>query len=107
MASKTVIELIDDIDGSPATETIPFSLDGVAYEIDLSDVNAKTLREGLTPYINAGRRVGGRKNTGAKTSTANKVDTKAVREWAKSHGLEVGEYGRIPRSIIERYEAAQ
>ena len=36
MAKKTHIELVDDIDGSKADETIAFSIDGAHYEIDLS-----------------------------------------------------------------------
>jgi hypothetical protein len=41
MATRIVTELHDDIDGSDATQTVRFALDGVEYEIDLSDRNAK------------------------------------------------------------------
>ena len=36
-------------------------IDGVSYEIDLSAKNAKKLREELKHWIDAGRRVGGRR----------------------------------------------
>lgn len=41
MATRTVIELIDDLDGSEATETVRFGLDGTEYEIDLAGQNAE------------------------------------------------------------------
>jgi hypothetical protein len=48
MAKKTVVLLEDDIDGSEATGTLSFALDGSDYEIDLNEGHAKELREGLT-----------------------------------------------------------
>ena len=33
MARKTIVELVDDIDGRPADESITFALDGFTYEI--------------------------------------------------------------------------
>ena len=47
MARKTYVELIDDLTGEKAEETVSFALDGVAYEIDLSEENAAKLREEL------------------------------------------------------------
>ena len=44
MARRTVVEHTDDLDGSAATETVAFGLDGVDYEIDLSARNAARLR---------------------------------------------------------------
>lgn len=61
MASKTLIEFIDDLDGSPATQTVTFAVDGVTYEIDLNDPNAAQLREDINRWTEHGRRVGGRR----------------------------------------------
>ena len=36
MAQKVQVLLVDDLDGGEASETVSFSLDGTAYEIDLS-----------------------------------------------------------------------
>jgi hypothetical protein len=60
VASKTVVELFDDLDGGRADETVIFALDGVEYEIDLSTANAATLRDGLAEYIGHGHKVTGR-----------------------------------------------
>ena len=51
MASKTVVELYDDMDGGLADETVRFALDGVEYEIDLSAEHAAALRDTLAVYI--------------------------------------------------------
>jgi hypothetical protein len=51
VASKTVVELFDDLDGGRADETVRFALDGVEYEIDLSVKHAAALRDMLAVYI--------------------------------------------------------
>ena len=62
MAKKVTVTLVDDFDGSgPADETVEFSIDGVSYEIDLSAKNAQKLRDDFKHWIDAGRRVGGRR----------------------------------------------
>jgi hypothetical protein len=66
VASKTVVELFDDLDGGRADETVVFSLDGVEYEIDLSTTNAATLRDGLAEFISHGHKVGNRARRAAK-----------------------------------------
>ena len=85
---RVVTELVDDIDGSTAEETVSFSLDGVEYEIDLSKQNASNLRKGLDEYVSHGRRTGGRAKRGPAKGRpgADKTDTGAIRDWAQSHG---------------------
>ena len=41
MSSKVLVVLEDDLDGSKASETVTFAIDGTQYEIDL---NEQTLR---------------------------------------------------------------
>jgi hypothetical protein len=57
VAQRVEIVLVDDLDGSDASETVRFNLNGQDYEIDLSESNGTALRELLTVYVNAGRRV--------------------------------------------------
>jgi hypothetical protein len=66
MAQRRVVELIDDLDGKVLdhAETVTFGLDGVDYEIDLSDKNAAKLRGALAPYVAAGRAKSGRRSGG-------------------------------------------
>ncbi|RZQ64871.1 Lsr2 dimerization domain-containing protein [Amycolatopsis suaedae] len=61
MAKNTAVQLLDDITGEPAEETVLFAFEGIEYQIDLSGENAETLREVLERHANAGRRTGGRK----------------------------------------------
>ena len=51
MAQKVNIILVDDIDGSDATQTVSFGLDGANYEIDLNDKNASKLPDALAAYV--------------------------------------------------------
>jgi hypothetical protein len=110
MAQKTVVLLEDDLDGGVATETVTFSLDGVSYEMDLSEQNAERLRGLFGPYVEAGRRLGGRSTTSTRSRAtgAAKVDPTqlaAIRAWARGRGLEINDRGRIPGRIIEQYNA--
>lgn len=107
MASKTFVVLEDDIDGSEGAETVTFALDGVTYEIDLSDKNAAKLRKALGTYTGAGRRI--RRTTATTAHTVNSatgVDNTAVRAWAASNKIHVNARGRIPTQVIEQYREA-
>src|SRR5438477_2210126 len=44
MARTVQVQLLDDIDGSKADETLTYGLDGTNYEIDLSAAHAEKLR---------------------------------------------------------------
>jgi hypothetical protein len=102
MAQKVVTLLEDDLDGSKASETILFALDGVEYAIDLNDAHASELREALSRFIKAARKTGGR----ARTARAGSSNAREVRLWAAGQGLQVNTRGRIQADIMEKYEAA-
>ncbi len=109
MAQKVNIVLVDDLDGSEADETVTFGLDGTTYEIDLTDANAAALREALSGYVGHARKVTGGARRGRKSSggsSSGGTNTKDVREWAKSQGMEVSERGRISADVQRAYDAA-
>ncbi|PLC10763.1 hypothetical protein AUQ48_17075 [Kocuria flava] len=109
MAQKVHIQLEDDIDGGPAEETITFALDGRGYEIDLSAANAEKLREALRPFVAAGRKDTATTGTRRKRTTgasASSSETAKIRAWAKEHGHEVSDRGRIQQHIKDAYYAA-
>ncbi|MCT9625999.1 Lsr2 family protein [Pseudarthrobacter equi] len=108
MAKKTVVVLEDDIDGSEASETISFALDGSEYVIDLNEGHANELRGALSRFTDAGRKVsGGRGRPAARTkSSQSGPDAKAVRMWAVENGIQVNTRGRIQADVVEKYEAA-
>lgn len=113
MARKIIHQLIDDIDGTEITpgsgDTVHFSLDGTAYEIDLTDENAAALRGALAQFVAAGRRLG---RDGALAPVkrggggSGRSDLAAVREWANANGHAVSDRGRVPGSILDAYDAA-
>ncbi|MGC7495274.1 histone-like nucleoid-structuring protein Lsr2, partial [Xanthomonas citri pv. citri] len=51
MAQRVRVDLVDDVDGSPAEESVNFALDGVNYVIDLSAENASKLRDALSLWV--------------------------------------------------------
>lgn len=116
MAQKTVLELVDDLDGGPADETVTFALDGVEFEIDLSAENAARLRDTLAEFVGHARRTGGRKSRATKATASapastpaaanGKPDTQAVREWARSQGETVAERGRVPQALVIKFQEA-
>jgi Lsr2 len=112
VAQKVLVEILDDIDGSSAAQTVQFGLDGVTYEIDLSDGNASALRDELARYIAAGRRIGGRKvrvatGQSTTTSTTDRERNQQIRAWANENGYEVSERGRLSSEVIAAFEQAQ
>lgn len=108
MAQKVNITLVDDIDGSDATETVTFGLDGTTYEIDLNDKNASALRDALANYVGHARKLSGSRRTRSSSarSTAGGAPASEVREWARANGFKVPDRGRIPSEVRSAYDAA-
>jgi nucleoid-associated protein Lsr2 len=106
---RTVI-LVDDLDGSEATEQVRFALDGRSYEIDLSAENSAILREALAPYISAARRRSGRRSSYTSAAPArpasDREHNQSIREWAATQGMKISERGRIPSTVLEAYRAS-
>ena len=111
MAQRVQTILVDDIDGrelGDGGQTIRFGWLGAEYSIDLSQANVDKFAAAIMPYVNAGQRIGGRRSR-ISSSTSNghgQVDTRAVRAWAASNGIELSSRGRIPADVIEKYKAA-
>ena len=117
MARRIVHQLVDDLDGTVLDvgegETVLFSLDGVAYEVDLTAENARALRDSLERFITAGRRISASRgstttggNSGRTRRRSGQTDYSGIRAWAKDNGYSVSERGRVPAAVIEAYEAA-
>ena len=107
VAQRTVITLIDDLDHREIEadgQTIRFAYQGIQYEMDLSEKNAKKLDKALAPFVAAARRVSTRAPR-PKVIAAG-VDAKAVRKWAESTGIQVSDRGRIPARVVEQYRVA-
>lgn len=113
MARKTLVQLVDDLDGSAITEgegrTVAITFDGVSYELDLSTEHADELDSLLQPYLDAARKVG-RKTAGRPSSSSSSksdpAELQKIREWAKENGHAVSDRGRISSVVRDAYDAA-
>lgn len=126
MARIVQVQLIDDLSGQDADETLRFGLDGADYEIDLTTDHAAELRQILGKYVDHARRLGGtparpetrnqRGATGrpgtaarrdARTAPAGREETQKIRDWATANGYNPSVRGRISQEIKKAYAAAQ
>ncbi|HWO68146.1 MAG TPA: Lsr2 family protein [Umezawaea sp.] len=109
MAQQMIIELVDDLDGGAADETVTFGLDGVDYQIDLSGCNATRLRDELAAFVAHGRRTGvaGRRIRAAPPAPTDHEQNQRIRAWAREAGFLINDRGRISAEIIDKFHAAQ
>lgn len=106
MAQRVKVQLIDDLTGDEAEETVKFGIDGITYEIDLTAENARKLREQLNPYLEKGRKARGRSAAQPRPRTSDRENTQRIRQWAEKHGYHPSSRGRISKNILEAYQAA-
>ncbi|WP_063005765.1 histone-like nucleoid-structuring protein Lsr2 [Nocardia salmonicida] len=114
MARKVIVSIVDDFDGtSEADETATFGIDGVAYEIDLSDTNATKLRDTFDQWLPYARRIGRAKTSTGRLATKTPAsapirrnDLADIRAWASKNGHTVSTCGQISTEFIAAYEAA-
>lgn len=115
MAERIVRQLVDDVDGSEIPdgggERIQFSLRGVEYQIDLSSANVTKLNKALKPYVDAATKVRSSRERRSKRPGSHdgsaKDERAAIRVWARKHGHEVADRGRISADIVEAFEASR
>jgi hypothetical protein len=117
MATTTETRYVDDLDGSTDNvNTRRFSLDGVAYEIDLAEHNIETLRKALRPYLAVARRL---PKTSRLTSTVTATsharvtrktapEAKIIRSWWKANQKKaklppLRTHGVIPTVVRDAY----
>ena len=110
VVQRTVVELTDDLDGSEATDTIRFGLDGVAYAIDLNDEHIDAFRETLDPYLSAARRAdrdapAPTRRAASASASPKRADLAEVRSWAVEQGWEISSRGRVPQQVLDAYDA--
>lgn len=119
MAKKVKTWLTDDLEAMSgkdveATQTVPFGIDGVSYEIDLCDKNAVKMRNDIEQWVKSARRTGGRRiGSGMASKVAAPAggkmtaeQSKAIREWLRKNVDEykdLGNRGRIPEAGIQLF----
>ncbi|OBA30880.1 histone-like nucleoid-structuring protein Lsr2 [Gordonia sp. 852002-51296_SCH5728562-b] len=121
MATIRSVAFVDDLDGREIdlddVHSVLWSWLGVEYQLDISSANLDKVENGrvtVAKLLEASTRVGGRKQSTAPRVTTKKppsptksaASTSDIREWAIEEGYEVGPRGRLPKEIVEAYEAA-
>jgi hypothetical protein len=114
MTPSVTAMVIDDIGQLEASETVRFGVDGSAYEIALSARQASELRSMASRYISVARRVRparspARQQHQPRPRARVQMDpeqSRRIRSWAMERGLLASPRGRIPRHVVDEYEAA-
>lgn len=121
MATIRSVAFVDDLDGREIdlddVHTVLWSWLGVEYQLDISSANLDKVENGrvtVAKLLEASTRIGGRKQSTAPRVTTKKssgpsksaASTSDIREWAIEEGYEVGPRGRLPKEIVEAFEAA-
>lgn len=100
------IVMIDDLDGTEIGEDIDptlFSFGGSDYSIDLTPKNRAAFEKIMKTYIDKATAL----EAFSIARSASSEETQKIREWARAHGHEVSDRGRIPQKITDAYSAAQ
>jgi hypothetical protein len=105
MAKHIIERLVDDIDGSEATQSISFEIDGRSYRIDLNDQHSAELRIKLAPFLEAARRMRHHTVEARSTATADKDRNSGIRRWALEEGVQLPGRGRIAGAVQAAYDA--
>jgi hypothetical protein len=114
MAREVQYIVRDDMDASTGdVGTYRFALEGVDFEIDLSDANCDKLRAALQPFIAVARRqrrngkAAPRRGPGTKDGRALSAQ---LRDWWQEHWQALGlpeprTHGAIPTQVRDAYTA--
>ena len=110
---RTIVSLVDDLDGTEAAETVTFGIDGDTFEIDLSEAHAEALRSTLDAWVEKARRAGDERRTHTGPTRLTTVlpavgesRNALIRAWAAETGHHAPARGRIPPSVVSAYDAA-
>jgi nucleoid-associated protein Lsr2 len=125
MAQRVQTILISDLSGDEVEtggESISFSYKGVDYTIDLTAKEAASFEKAIARYVEHARKAGrtrtGRSasSSGARSGARSGAPSDArhshverignMKRWAEEQGIDYPKRGRLPKSLIEAYDAA-
>jgi hypothetical protein len=109
---------VAEVDALPAAIAMPRPLwtarraRGGRHGTGLSSEHALELRKSVGAFVGTARRVGragaGRRGGAREAgggSGGNRERNQAIRDWAKSKGVEVSDRGRISQELVDQYDA--
>jgi nucleoid-associated protein Lsr2 len=107
MAQKVSVLLLCDLHANgdvEAVETLRFGLGSATYEVDVCTMHAGELRGKIQPYADHARRANGTRPRRRSRGAADRAHTAEVRAWAKEHGHQLSDRGRIPATVAAEYD---
>jgi hypothetical protein len=110
MAQRVQTVLVSDLSGDEVEagrESVTFSYKGVDYVIDLTAKEADEFDRVMAVYVTRARKAprSNRRPSGDATRS-NAQRTQRMRRWAAEQGLDYPRRGRLPKSLVEAYDAA-
>ena len=117
MAKQIVV--IDDLTGESDAETRSLTIDGVDYEIDLTDASMQRLKNSIREFLEVARVASPRsasrsaglaaprslkRGTPVRKAQVLPSPSSTIRAWASANNVDCPTRGRIPASVIEAYE---
>jgi hypothetical protein len=113
-------DLHKETDQTEGMASIAFGYDGKLLELDVCREHFDEFNESISPWATAARPYGrfggpqdegeskgrGRRVGAGTRSPSNREQLAAIRDWARSNGIDVSERGRIPSSVVEAFEKA-
>jgi len=113
MARSVVVRVTCDICGADVAEgnETRFSLNTTTFSADLCEADRQSLADALDPFVKVAQRVSGRTTrttppaapTGRKPARRDPEQVDAIRQWARAHGYNVSDRGRIPHEVEAAY----
>ena len=118
MATLTQVTLTCDVCGKAKdVQTRTIGLDGKSYEIDLCAKDGKGLSKATSGYVSNARKITARQAPREKLTarqaprengrrSRSRTETAAIRDWARTSGMQISDRGRVPAAVFRDYEAA-
>jgi hypothetical protein len=105
MATKITVVPEDDLDGSPAEETVRFGIGGTDYEIDLNAKNANAFGLQLAPCYRTCPQGWQRTAAAAGADCGQPGTERGPPGLGEDQGIALSDRGRIPARIAQQYQA--
>jgi hypothetical protein len=100
----------DTTEGPVVVEDLELDLGGARVRLDLCLEHLEPLTKAVTPYLDAGEPITRTKvvrgAARARRSVRGREELATIRAWAREHGFDVKDRGRVPREVLDAYEAA-
>ena len=116
MAQRVQTVLISDLSGDEVEagrDSVSFGYQGVDYVIDLTAKEADGFEKAIGMYVAHARKAGrtprrgsAGASAGSGSGPADKDRISNLKRWASEQGIDYPKRGRLPKSLVDAYDAA-